>query len=63
MQYYTTFLCHANYTMQATRGEVKIAIALLQHNIPLAFTDHLNPPLIEIFPDLEIAHNFALAST
>ena len=46
--------------MQTTRAEVKLTNALMKHNIPLAFADHL---MKEIFPDSEIARNFASAST
>ena len=48
---------------QTTRAEVKIANALVQNNIPLAFTDHLSPLLKDIFPDSEIAKGYASAST
>ena len=48
---------------QTTRAEVKIANALVQNNIPLAFTDHLSPLLRDIFPDSEIAKGYASAST
>ena len=49
--------------MQTTRAEAKLVNALVQHNIPLAFTDHLSPLMKEIFPDSEVARNFASAST
>ena len=35
----------------------------MQHNIPLAFSDHLSPLLRSIFPDSEIAKSYASAST
>ena len=49
--------------MQTTRAEAKLVNALVQHNIPLAFADQLSPLMKEIFPDSEIARNFALATT
>ena len=35
----------------------------MQHNIPLAFKDYLIPLMKDIFPDSEIARNYASAST
>lgn len=35
----------------------------MQHNIPIAVTDHLSPLLKDIFPDSEIAKGYASAST
>ncbi|KAI9537288.1 hypothetical protein NQZ68_026418 [Dissostichus eleginoides] len=29
--------------VQTRRAEVKVAMTMVQHNIPLAFSDHLNP--------------------
>jgi hypothetical protein len=40
-----------------------MANLLVQHNIPLAVTDHLSPLLKDIFPDSEIAKGYASAST
>lgn len=42
---------------------MKVANALVQHNIPLAFTDHLSPLMISIFPDSEVAKAFSSTST
>lgn len=42
---------------------MKVANALVQHNIPLAFTNHLSPLLKSAFPDSEIAKSYASAST
>ena len=42
---------------------MKVANALVQHNVPLAFTDHLSPLMRSIFPDSEIAKAFSSAST
>ena len=51
------------YIIQTIRAEVKIANALVQSNIPLAFTDHLSPLLRDIFPDCKIARGYVPAST
>lgn len=40
-----------------------MANALVQHNIPLSFADHLNPLLRDIFPDTLTAKAYASAST
>lgn len=49
--------------LQTIRAEVKIANALVQNNIPLAFTDCLSPRLRDIFPDSGIAREYASART
>ena len=49
--------------LQITRAEVKIANTLVQHNIPLALSDHLSPLFKDLFPDSEIACGYASAST
>lgn len=36
---------------------------LVQHNIPLAVTDHLSPLFQEIFPDSKIAKSYGAART
>ena len=46
-----------------TRAEVKVVNALVHHNIPLAFSDHLSPLLRDIFHDSKIAKSYAAAST
>lgn len=48
--------------MQITRAEVKIANLLVQHDIPLAITDHLNPIFKDMLPDIEAEANGTLAS-
>ena len=42
---------------------MKVANAIVQNNIPLAFSDHLSPFLRDIFPDSDIAKSYASAST
>ena len=36
---------------------------LVEHNVPLAVSDHLSPLFKDIFPDSEIAKNYASART
>ena len=45
------------------RAEIKVATAIVKHNIPIAFTDHLSPLMKGIFPDSEIAKNYSSART
>lgn len=45
------------------RAEVKIANLLVQHNIPLAVTDHLSPLFKDIFPDSDTARGYSSART
>lgn len=42
---------------------MKVANALVQHNIPLSLMDHLSPLLKDIFSDSDIAAGYASAST
>ena len=71
MKYYSVHVGHEYcwYTciyiifLKVIRSEVKVANALVQHNIPLAFSDHLSPLLRSAFPDSEIAKSYASAST
>ncbi len=52
------FECRSLY-----KAEVKIANGLVQHNIPIAFSNHLSPLLRSVFPDSKIAKSCASAST
>ncbi len=56
-------MCVDDVCRQVTKDEVKIANGLVQHNIPIAFSDHLSPFLRSAFPDNEIAKSHASAST
>ena len=49
----TFFISHSYSLGEITRAEVKVTNLLVQHNIPLAVTDHLSPLIKEIilFPD------------
>ena len=40
--------------MQTTQAEVKLVNARVQHNIPLAFTDHFSPLMKDIFPTVKL---------
>ena len=44
-----------NSLLQIKRAEVKVAVTLAHHNIPLAAMDHLSPLFQDIFPDSKIA--------
>ena len=46
-----------------TRAEVVTTNFLIQHNLPLATSDHLGPLFRAIFPDSEIAKQYGCART
>jgi len=48
---------------QVKRAEVKAAVFIAHHNIPLAAMDHLSPLFRDIFPDSNIAKGFSSART
>ena len=48
---------------QVIRAEVKMTTVLAHHNIPIAFSDHLNPLLKDVFPDSKIAKAYSCAHT
>ena len=48
---------------QIKRAEVKTAVFIAHHNIPLAAMDHLSPLFRDIFPDSDIAKGFSSART
>ena len=45
------------------QSEVKIANFLVEHNIPLAVSDHLSPLLRDVFPDSAIAQKYRSCRT
>lgn len=49
--------------LQTSRAEIKVAVAMVNHNIPLAFADHLSPLFRECFPDSKIAKKYSSART
>ena len=52
-----------NFFLQARRAEIKVAVTLVSHNIPIAFADHLSPLFKECFPDSKIAKKYCSART
>ncbi|KAK6191363.1 hypothetical protein SNE40_003074 [Patella caerulea] len=59
----SAFSTQNNISDKVTRAEVKIAHLVAQHNLPIASTDHLSPIFADIFPDSQIAKNYASALT
>lgn len=49
--------------LQTKRAEIKVEVAMVNHNIPLAFADHLSPLFRECFPDSKIAMKCSSART
>lgn len=49
--------------MQTRRAEVKVAVAMVQHNVSFAVADHFSPLYRECFKDSPTAQNFKSAST
>ncbi|XP_034096132.1 uncharacterized protein LOC117562410 isoform X2 [Gymnodraco acuticeps] len=45
------------------RAEVKVAVAMVQHNVPFAVADHFSPLYKECFRDSPTAQGFKSAST
>eukprot|EP00057_Strongylocentrotus_purpuratus_P019851 XP_011674325.1 PREDICTED: uncharacterized protein LOC105443158 [Strongylocentrotus purpuratus] len=45
------------------RAEIKMAMSLVEHNVPLAFSDHLSPLMKECFPDSPTAAGYRSART
>lgn len=39
------------FLLQTRRAEVKVAVLLVEHNVPLAVADHLWPLFVECFTD------------
>ena len=48
---------------QIVRAEVKMAVVLANHNIPLAVLDHVSPLFQDIFHDSKILKGFAAVRT
>ena len=49
--------------IQVIRAEVKVTNLIVQHNVPLAVSDHLSPICKEIFEDSEVAQAYGCART
>lgn len=45
------------------QADVKITNLLVQHNVPLAVSDHLSPIFKEVFQDSEVARAYGCART
>ena len=52
-----------HFVIQVIRAEVKVANFLIEHNIPLAVSDHLSPLLRDIFSDSSIASKYSSCRT
>lgn len=44
--------------LRTRRAEIKVAVAMVSHNIPLAFADHLSPLFKECFLDSKIVKKY-----
>ena len=49
--------------IQVIRAEVKVTNLIVQHNVPLAVSDHLSPIFKEIFEDSEVAQAYRCTRT
>lgn len=49
--------------LQTRRAEVKVAVSMVEHNVPFAVADHFSPLLKECFQDSQIAQSFKSART
>ena len=45
------------------RAEVKVANFLVEHNVPIAVSDHLSPLFRDLFPDNKIAKEYGSCRT
>ena len=45
------------------RAEVKVANFLVEHNVPIAVSDHLSPLFRDLFPDSKIAKEYGSCRT
>ncbi|XP_049441884.1 uncharacterized protein LOC125894500 [Epinephelus fuscoguttatus] len=48
---------------QTRRAEVKVAVSMVEHNVPFAVADHFSPLLKECFKDFPTAQSFKSART
>ncbi|XP_072168656.1 uncharacterized protein [Diadema setosum] len=53
----------SNTETKIRRAEVKVAMTMVQHNVPLAFADHLSPLMKECFRDSPVATGYRSART
>ena len=52
-----------NIALRVTGAEVKFTGFLLEHNLPIATSDHAGPSFRSMFPDSKIAHYYGCART
>ncbi|KAJ8033411.1 hypothetical protein HOLleu_23643 [Holothuria leucospilota] len=57
----TTFFCWENYA--AINAEVSFTDFLVEHSVPLAVSDHAGPLFRKMFPDSNIAKQYACGQT
>ncbi|KAK6466623.1 hypothetical protein HHUSO_G36086, partial [Huso huso] len=48
---------------QARRAEIKVAVTMVNHNVPLAVADHFSPLMKECFKDSDVAQRYGAART
>lgn len=51
------------FLLQTRRAEVKVAVSMVEHNVPFAVADHFSPLLKECFKDSPTAQNYKCART
>ena len=52
-----------NLALKVIGAEVKFTGFLLEHNLPIAASDHAGPLFRSMFPDSKIAHYYGCART
>ena len=67
IQFYSCFcmICSliTSFLLQTRRAEVKLAVSMVEHNVPFAVADHFSPLLKECFKDSPTAQSFKAART
>ncbi|MGH0146032.1 UNVERIFIED_CONTAM: hypothetical protein FKN15_041695 [Acipenser sinensis] len=48
---------------KAQRAEIKVAVTMVNHNVPLAVADHFSPLIKECFKDSDVAQRYGAART
>ncbi|MGH0136406.1 UNVERIFIED_CONTAM: hypothetical protein FKN15_061053 [Acipenser sinensis] len=48
---------------KARRAEIKVAVTMVNHNVPLAVADHFSPLMKECFKDSDVAQRYGAART
>ena len=52
-----------SFLLQTRKAEVKVAVSIVEHNVPFAVADHFSPLLKECFKDSPTAQSFKSACT